>query len=107
MTVFWKEFVKVWKYFQNFIENFDSCKGNFNKTLEKFDETLNFLRLLSFIAAESWAVIHHLQIIFGKFWGGLSFFLHTGVAIGINIYLWVQSVLNFTNLNQIWSYSHN
>ena len=50
MTVFWKEFVKVWTNFQNFIEKFDCYSENFNKNMGKFDEILNYFLLPIFTA---------------------------------------------------------
>ena len=75
-----------WKFWQ-FYENF-------NKNLEKFDETLNFLLLSILIASEAWAVLHHLQI-FRGFGGSGSFPLSPGDVTGINIYFYHWFILFF------------
>ena len=56
--------------------------------------------------AETWTVLHPLQI-FRGFGGGGSFPLAMPLIL-INIYFfsWVHSVLNFTNWNQIWLYEY-
>ena len=98
MSVLWEEFVKAWTNFQNFIEIL-TFKTNINKILGKFDESLNFLLLSILIAG--WGVSCSPSFAnFPGFRGEGSFPLPPG-----NIYfLWVYSVLNFINWNQIWLY---